>query len=333
MTDLIVGMISGYGWTTIPNHITKTCYHGGDGYQINYNEFRCSCGAPYCKKHWCSSTHMLKTDCPCHNKGCGRVEPFVVSLRRSGYDGRCILITGNDSVGIDILSKYEIETYDLGNFEGHPFQVRPPTTIKIMEKEKDNVRYILAVDTRDVIFQSNPMMWIENHIGDYSLIVTTEGGTYDGGTESNNENVRRMTAMYGNQEYQKLKNAPICNGGVIAGTPQAMIDFRKALQQEIDKFPNGVPGLGTREEGWPCEQAIMNYVLNTEPFYGQTLIAGPEDGFAFCYQHIFNGATARDNVIYPSKSDVPYPIVHQYLEWRDILWTKYSDEYQIRFKL
>ncbi len=282
--------------------------------------------------HWCPKTYMLKTDCPCHNKGCGRVEPFVVSLRRSGYNGRCILITGNDSVGADILSKYDVETYDLGLLNEHPFHARPRATIKIMEQEKLETRYILAVDTRDIIFQSNPLTWVENNIGNHSLIITTEGGTHGGDSSSSQENAKRTIATYGEEEYQRMKNFPICNGGVLAGTPQTMIDFRKAVLAEMDKFPNGTPGYGTREEGWPSEQVVMNYLLSKEPFRSQTLIVEPTGGFAFCRQHVYNGATVRNNIFYPPGSDVPYSIIHQYLEWSSILWPMYSDEYQIVFK-
>lgn len=337
MTDLIIGAAIGYEWED-RNHYEyfwaqpepqwkdgKWAVDDSMSVCTNANDFTPPCGAFHCKKHWCV-TKQSKSKCPCGRKECGRqIEPFVISLRQSGYADRCIMLTGNGTTGTDKMAKYGIEVEDLGTFTEHPFLIRPRKTIEIMKREKDKVRYILAVDVRDVVFQSNPITWIENHIGRFSLIVTTEGGTYGGATQSNKENARRLIATYGEREYSRLQDRPICNGGVIAGTPDMMIAFREDIQKEIDRFPNGVPGLGTREEGWPCEQAIMNHVLNTEPFLSRTFVAQPIDGFAFCGDHIKHGAEFREELMYPPHSRVPYPIFHQYLQWRKFCWAKYSE--------
>lgn len=329
MTDLVVGIIAGYGWTTPMKHLSRTNHHVEDGYVVDFENFKCSCGKTNCE-HWCRSTKMLKTDCPCHNNGCGRVEPFVVSLRRSGYKGRCVLITGNGSVGADVLSKYDVETYDAGNFTDHACLVRPGAILEILKKEKD-IRYVLAVDTRDIIFQSDPLVWVENNMKDCSLIVTSEGKVFDDNTPGAIENSKRFIATYGREEYLVVKDSPICNGGAMVGTPEATIAFREAMQTEINKFPEGTPGFGPRSAGWPSDQIIMNYLVNKEPFRSQTTIVGPRDGFVFHRPYAALGATVRDNIIYPPDSSDPYPIVHQYLEWSPILWPKYSDEYQILF--
>jgi len=224
------------------------------------------------------------------------------------------------------MNHYKIELHDLGNFSEHPIQARFPAVAKIIEASGD-LRYVLTVDTRDVVFQSNPMTWIKKNIGDHELLAVSEG-LYGGATEANVENKRRLTAAFGQEVSERMKNSPICNGGVVAGLPAAMRDLQLAIYDLCPRVPGPVGTTG----GWPSDQEILSFLINSESFASRTRVTGPKDGFAFTFDHLHHGAVFRTETqppyrrlkVYPPESDVPYAIFHQYLDWKEIIQNVYG---------
>ena len=265
------------------------------------------------------------------------LKPFVVSLRAAppkgaGYEGRCFLIVGNGvAPASHQMKSWGIDIFNLGSFSEHPIQARFPAAAKIIEESLGGTRYVLTVDTRDIVFQSDPMIWIENHIGNNELIVASEGGSYSGDTPANKENKRRLIAVFGSEAYDRMKDRPVCNGGVVAGTPSAMLELQRAIYDLCPRVP-GCGGVPPSVNGWPSDQEILNYLISSEPFVGRTLVTGPNDGFAFLCDHLYHGSTIRTDVLpphrhlkaHPQHSDIPYAIFHQYLDWKESIQNEYG---------
>src|SRR5579859_2268872 len=123
------------------------------------------------------------------------LEPFAVSLRRSGYQGRCILITGygpsdgvnhHGEVSIEYrnltawLSKFGIETYNPGIFIEHPSIIRGWFAAQVIDKFFVP-RFVLCVDTKDVVFQTNPISRLEKNFSHKQIVVVSEMQKYGDG--------------------------------------------------------------------------------------------------------------------------------------------------------
>lgn len=220
------------------------------------------------------------------------LKPFLISLCKSGYEGKLILL-------------------DPPVMEHHPIVER----FRIMPKEiTDDYRYVLAIDTKDVVFQSDPMEWIDIHIGGKDIIVQSEEVLYKH-SEGNKKNM--MDAFGLDWSTSEL---PVINGGVIAGRPGPIRSLLRSIFDIclMDKRENA-----TYDTMLPDQSALNQIVYS--PSREDILIANSSDGFSYINSHA-PIATFSNGVIYPKGSSTPYAIFHQYVwnnYWRPIVKSLY----------
>lgn len=267
------------------------------------------------------------------------IRPFVVSLRRSGYQGRAVLIRGfgpcdpvdpNDKMHrrddevplVPKLEQYGIEVLDIGEFDKHPILIRFPVIAKFIDDNPDEFRYVLAVDTKDIVFQSDPTVWLANRLGDKRIAVASEIHTY----ESNGGNNRNIREAFGDAAYHEMKNEEVMNAGVISGWPR---DVRDLLLQTYDLAHEDnrlKVGAVVGYQQMIADQTAMNIILRRPEWKSRTLFAGPQDGFVFEYSHV-PASVYRDQTIYPKRSEVPYAMFHQYV-YNNNWWNDVKSRYQ-----
>lgn len=279
--------------------------------------------------------------------GWQELEPFVTSLRNSGYEGRCILIfkeSQKQEENFQLkLRRLNIESY-FAEFTEHPIIARFCIMPQILRTIDCVFRYVLAVDTRDIIFQSNPTVWLEKNLGSAKLIVASEGQRY----RDNYPNRKNITEAFGQISYNRLADKEIVNGGVIAGTPEEVTKLSLDIydlckKDQRPKFDNPT------SLNMLADQAALNILLRTEVYRDITKIAVARDGFVsnWCQLHrtlLRNGAwkledrqqqevakgrpdwpiedysVFRNGLIFPGNSGEPFTIFHQYdvtPEWRE----------------
>jgi hypothetical protein len=242
--------------------------------------------------------------------GWAELEPFVVSLRRSGYQGRCVLMCG-DRITPELMKKleeYNIEVY-FGNMQGeHPIVAR----FRIMAKTNllDQTRYVLAVDTRDIVFQANPFTDIERFIqpNHKEILVVSEGVRY----ESSEGNKKNMTDAFGPQKYDDMRHKWVCNGGVIGGTPDLLKAFFDRVYVICGKDRRGKVGYS---EMLPDQSAMNTLIRLEEPWRGKTKVVTARDGYVFGNHHFpleFPIPKIIDGLIYLDDAALPVTIIHQY---------------------
>lgn len=258
--------------------------------------------------------------------------PFVVSLRRSGYDGHCILITGqgpHDEVSrldkvlvepnwsIDLkekLNKYDVRTLDIGKFEEHPGLYRYPVIADQIDLYKHLYRFVLCVDVKDIVFQSDPIIWLNRFSFDREIVVATEGTKYRGSFIGNKKNV---IEAFGLDAYNKLHEKLILNAGVIAGRPDSVHNLLVDIYNLCKKDQRLSTFTPTYKDMFP-DQSAMNLILRQEPYLSRTLVATDfvfDSGHMQTLKPIF-----KDGLMYTSFGDV-YPIFHQYFcagVWQEV---------------
>jgi hypothetical protein len=196
-------------------------------------------------------------------------------------------------------------------------------------QNKDEYRYIISTDVKDVIFQTNPSEWLEKNIGDKKINVASESIRYrDEDWGKNN-----LFQSFGPLIFDANQDNIIYNAGTISGEFNTAIDLFSNIFLSCGGSPKDVPG------GGGPDQAALNVLLNMSPYKEITNFAPSESGYAA--QLGTTGPQIKekygDKLVEPSpifedgivktSTGIPFSIVHQYdrvPEWKEIIEKKYS---------
>jgi hypothetical protein len=287
-----------------------------------------------------------------------KIEPWLTSLKRTGYKGNIALVAYNMSA--ETVAKlteknvhyiFGLQKDDAGNFkyENKHFSIMIERFVHMwyflnnMEEETD---FVFTTDVRDVIFQTNPSDWIEKNLtSKKKLFVATENMRYQDEPWGKNN----MLQAFGPLLYEQMKSEPIYCAGVIAGEKKSIMDFFLNVFLMCRGAPAHVAG------GGGPDQAALNITLNLDVFKNITRFTNPEDDFAvhagttlaaiksgsgdigqtykqnpailntYKQKLLYNEPVFRDDMVCTADGR-PYCIVHQYdrvNEWRDVLDRKY----------
>jgi hypothetical protein len=269
------------------------------------------------------------------------IKYWVNSLDRSGFSGHKIMICYNIDYSVcDELTKrnYNVIGFERNDVEGRlefprDFSIVVERFIhtwyfikKIIETE--DIRFLIATDVKDVIFQSNPSEWLEQNIGSHKINVGSESISYVNEKWGQNN----MIQSFGNELYNSMKDKIICNAGTISGHAKELTDLMLNIYLICSGMPGQISG------GGGPDQAAMNILLNSEPYKSITKVSSSEDGW--CAQLGTTGLTSKclndiiepmpilnpDNIVYTSQGK-PFTLVHQYdriPSWKKIIEEKYS---------
>ena len=265
-----------------------------------------------------------------------KLKYWVNSINASGFEGDKVLILMNcdkDTVQKVTDAGFSIIAFNQDGQGNLTYQsqlmVHVERFIHIYKLLKDNqYRFVVTTDVKDVIFQQNPSVWLENNLHeDEDLVFSSESMRYKDepwGREN-------LTQCYGQGIYEDFKNNVIFNVGVLAGRGYAMRDL--VLQLFLNCINRPIPIV---------DQAVFNVMISRHPYLDSSSYTVSEDGWA-CQL----GTTADPNkidsfrpyLLEPSpklKGDKvltsegkEFTIVHQYdrvPEWKKVIEAKYDDK-------
>jgi hypothetical protein len=276
------------------------------------------------------------------------IKYWVNSLDRSGFHGDKMMLCFNiDSETIEELRSrnYYILGFKSDNMDISNFNIVVDRFLwmwKFLSQCKEKYRYVISTDVKDVIFQKNPSLFLEDaFINIYSLEileysnkainVSTESIKYDDEVWGKNN----MFQSFGPDLYHHTKDNIIINCGVLSGRYAEITD----LFLNIYLLCNGASGRYINGGGGP-DQSALNIILNTKPWKDITIINPSESGWA-CQlgttgpqitpevrtKLVEQTPIIMNNKICTSKGKV-YSIVHQYdriPEWKKIIENTYKD--------
>jgi hypothetical protein len=263
-----------------------------------------------------------------------KLKYWVNSINQSGFEGDKVLVLMNcdkDTVQKVTDAGFSIIAFNQDGEGNLTYQsqlmVHVERFIHIHKLLKSNdYRYAITTDVKDVIFQKNPIEWLENNLPDGDdLIFSSESLKYKD-EPWGRENI---TQCYGQGIYEDFKNNTIFNVGVLAGRGYAMRDL--TLQLFLNCLNRPIPIV---------DQAVFNVMISRHPYLKTSLYAASEDGWA-CQL----GTTADPNKIdefgpylleplpklennkVVTSTGIEYTIVHQYdrvPEWKKVIEAKYN---------
>lgn len=273
-----------------------------------------------------------------------KIKHWTNSLDRSGFDGLKVMLCYNIDYDVaEELAKRGYTIFAFGRddenrklvYNKEHFNIcldrfaHIPFFLNRLEN-KEQYRYIIHTDVRDVVFQSNPSTWLENNIGEKELNVGSESLRY----KDEPWGKQNIYLSFGPLIAETMQDNEIYNAGTISGKFQAFLDLCTNIFLSSGGAPAHVPG------GGGPDQAALNVLLNLKPYKDITNFAKSEDGYAAQL-----GTTAdprrieqnRQFLLGPepklvgdevcTSQGIPFAIVHQYdrvPEWKKVIEEKYA---------
>lgn len=267
------------------------------------------------------------------NYNWNQLKYWVNSINQSGFEGEKVLILMNadretclkvNEAGFKIIG---FKQDDDGNLvHQSDIMVHVERFLHLYNYlSHTNYRYVITTDVRDVVFQKNPVEWIENSLGDRGLIFSSESIKYKDEPWGN----QNLLETYGPFVHNIFKENEIFNVGVLAGRAEHLRDL--CLNIFVSCVGAAIP---------ICDQSTFNFMISQHPYTDLSLYAKSEYGWA-CQL----GTTADPTKLEQFKpfllEDLPkiegdkvvtstgleYTIVHQYdrvPEWRELIEKKYG---------
>lgn len=258
-----------------------------------------------------------------------QIEPWAVSLNRAGCSAQRVIVLDETCPNLtESTLKLTAKGFHVLN-AGIP---RPECRSPLDEQyryltaflEHGDFDLIVLANTRDLIFQSDPITWLREHLHpNKDVLVVTEGMKFQDQPWS----LGYMLQAFGTDAQNRTREQEIWNSGMIAGRGAAL----KNIFQEISCL--------CESGGHPTsDQAALNLLLSQEPWLACTQGCYPSSGFivhlAAMASHMGlirfmkqENMTFEDGVVYINGS--PVCMVHQYdriREWFPTIDMKYREE-------
>jgi hypothetical protein len=243
------------------------------------------------------------------------IDVWAISLRASGYEGDVgVVLYDNPNnprqetkINIENLSILGIQVF-LKPLSESIYNQRFDDFYQIIRSVQDDLRYVIVTDIRDVLFQTNPVTWLEENLSK-KLYAVSEGILYQ------NEPWGRDNVIQGFPTHApRLLENCIYNVGVLAGEARMVADICLATS------------MMAKASGFPiADQSGYNFLLDMEAYKDAVQYGKSEDGFT-CMAGTFSDPTKidafRPNLLEPepyldvegvkTNSGKLFSIVHQY---------------------
>lgn len=207
-----------------------------------------------------------------------KLQYWVTSIQQSGFTGDIVIVaTDITKATIDKLisknvhiSAYGKQTED-GGFENPNKHIAPHVERffyiwEYLANNPDKYRYVTMTDTRDVVFQTNPSVFLEAKLGlAKSFVCSSEGLAYKDEPWGN----QNFLDAFGPFFHERFKDNLIYNVGTIAGHYEDLRDFTSILLHMCSNRRIKV-----------CDQAVFNFLVEHEPFKSEVLKTTNDTGWA-----------------------------------------------------
>lgn len=269
---------------------------------------------------------------------------WINSIKKSGFDGDIALcMTNVTKETIDILKSKDVKLFLYGTLKDDGSYVYDRKEVSHVERFvhifqylsniQEKYRYVITTDTRDVIFQENPSIWLENNLKEKKIVCSSEGLIY----ENEPWGSRNIFEAFGSRFYDMLKTKTIYNVGTIAGEFEYVKDLILMIFQMSINRPIPI-----------VDQAVFNFLISFQPYKDVVYNTSHKDGWAvqlgtspqgvksgsgdigyiasqnpteyIKYQmNYLDKAPIIENDIVMNHDRIPFTIVHQYDRVRNLV--------------
>jgi len=260
---------------------------------------------------------------------------WINSINKSGFEGDKVLVLM--TCDKDTVKKVSDAGFKVVGFqqdsEGnliYPKTNRAPHVERFLHIYNylyhNEYRYVITTDVKDVIFQKNPIDYIEKTLSeDKNLMFASESMYYKDEPWGN----QNLLETYGQFIYERFKDNEIYNVGVLAGRGHAMRDL--------------ILNIFIATQGRPipiCDQSTFNFMISMSPYRETSVYLRSEDAWASQLgttgdptkieqfkPFLIEPQPKIEDGIVTTSTGIPFTIVHQYdriPNWRKELEAKYG---------
>ena len=203
-----------------------------------------------------------------------KLKYWINSINQSGFDGEKVLILMNcdketvlkvHDAGFKIVGFTHDQNQNLVHNSPIPVHVERFMHIYHYIKTTGPFRYVITTDVKDVVFQKNPIEYIEKNIVDKNLIFSSESILYKDEPWGD----RNLLETFGEYVYKVFKENEIYNVGVLAGTGEAMAALAINIFTSCTNRPIKI-----------CDQSTFNFMISQPPYTNTSLYTKSENGWA-----------------------------------------------------
>ena len=280
-----------------------------------------------------------------------QIKPWVESLKATKFGGKVFVVVYDpqDSILLDYLKENGIFTFTSElNGETNMATQRFLEYSEILKSEYTNdVDAFITTDIRDVIFQSDPGVWLKNNIQDYDLVATSEGVTF----RHEDWNGDNLELHLGKNLFLKLADKETLCSGIIAGRkemliklfqtvyelaffsadPGAFVDqifYAAAIYEVFSERTKIVPAA----DNWCANLGTIKAIPESSQNWSMSSRSEHNSFERIRKVKTYNEALScaiptMENELVLNEKKQPYAIVHQYdrfQPWKDILLEKYG---------
>jgi hypothetical protein len=262
----------------------------------------------------------------------------------SGFDGRKIMFVDRmpeesknelRNLGFEVID-FTVDGINDTNFLS---QGRFVSMLEFLKDRYQEFRYIIWTDVGDVIFQTDPSVWLERNIGQHHLVAANECWRIK--DEGFNDMLLR-DSMFDDGYAQVREHEALCCG-TLGGTSEwvyrTFLDVYTWVRDTMVRK-------GRFNNYSPIDQSVLNYFLRQSPYKEVTTVPRMSEGFtATCSAFRGNGFNShitfnRDLLtdatpifdkgsatVFTPNGKMPFSIVHQYnrdAEWKALIDKKYQ---------
>lgn len=195
---------------------------------------------------------------------------YALSLVNSGFVGKRVVFADyiNDEARINLTALgFEVVDFTTQSTPGGFFSARyAPVADYLMGK---TFRNVIWTDVRDVVFQSNPSIWLEANLAPHELLVCSEGVPL-----LHEPTNTAWVTNASNGAYTDLTQDQLCSGTIAGknGAMQALCCAMFECSKEI-KHWDSPTGAGS-------DQGMINCLARTSPFKENTRVVRADEPFA-----------------------------------------------------
>ena len=262
----------------------------------------------------------------CANYGWENLREYAISLVRSGFRGTKLLCTRNLSEkAAYYFTRLGFTIVDFPYVPGGFFISRYYPASEYIKARLHNLRYVIWTDCRDVVFQSDPSVWLERNLSPSRLLGCSLGlKIKDDGLE--NHWVSLCTPP---EDFQWVREEDSLCVGTVAGDAQAMLAILSRIYEKgvaLNKLrPDFQAGM---------DEGLFQYLMRSPEFKNIMRVSKPEEGFSAQCGYLLLPNFVRpwymgsDGLVRLNGGSEPFSIVHQYdreANWRDLVCSRYAD--------
>lgn len=256
---------------------------------------------------------------------------YAVSIGQSGFRGHKIIFVNNiTTTARQTLKRLGFELIDYEKKEKNVVIQRFALLSKLLEHRE--FRYVIQSDIKDVVVQTDPSVWMEQHFID--IVGASEFILY----RDEHCNPLWVEKLYGKEMVKTLADKEVICAGTIAADADSMRMLSSRIYEaSTDRFGDDQAALNVLLRGELAERTCIPNVsagfILTAGWWLIGDVKGNSDRPIGMRSNLrVTPPVLKDGVAYPAGSDKPFCIVHQYD--RGSAWAPaISKRYQLDFSV